>query len=223
MKILMVSNFYPPHYRGGYEVRCKQVAETMQRRGHDIRVLTSVYGMPMDSSGEFPRPTEEIEGVRVDRWLDIYSYGPQSPGRPWTLVQARRQLADARRFARILSEFKPDIVNWWSMNGLAMNLLPMPGERHIPDIHWIEHPWMINEYGAAGEKVAPFWEGVWNGSWGPKPIQPVLKWWGRRWERQVASEGIPTRLFPNQPRHMVFVSEFLRALYRDAGLRKSVV
>jgi glycogen synthase len=218
MKILMVSNFYPPHYRGGYEVRCKQVAETMQRRGHDIRVLTSVYGMPMDSSGEFPRPTEEIEGVRVDRWLDIYSYGPQSPGRPWTLVQAKRQLADARRFARIVSEFKPDIVNWWSMNGLAMNLLPMPGERHIPDIHWIEHPWMINEYGAAGEKVAPFWEGVWDGSWGPKPIQPVLKWWGRRWERQVASEGIPTRLFPNQPRHMVFVSEFLRALYRDAGL-----
>jgi len=172
----------------------------------------------MDSSGGFPRPTEEIEGVRVDRWLDIYAYGPQSSGRPWTLVHARRQLEDARRFLQLLREFKPDLVNWWSMNGLSMNLLPMPGERHIPDIHWIEHPWMVNEYGAGGEKVAPFWEEVWDGGWGPKPIQPILKWWGRRWERRVASEGIPTRRFPNQPRHMVFVSEFLRSFYRDAGL-----
>ncbi|WP_121990356.1 glycosyltransferase family 4 protein [Nitrospira lenta] len=218
MKILMVSNFYPPHYRGGYEVRCKQVAETMQQRGHEVRVLTSVYGLPMDFSGGFHRATEEIEGVRVDRWLDIYAYGPQPPSRPWTLVHARRQLADARRFAKILSGFKPDIVNWWSMNGLSMNLLPMPAEKHIPDIHWIEHPWMINEYGVAGEKVAPFWEGLWDGSWGAKPIQPLLRWFGRRWERQIASEGIPTRQFPNQPRHMVFVSEFLRTLYRDAGL-----
>lgn len=218
MKILMVSNFYPPHYRGGYEVRCKQVAETMQRRGHEVRVLTSVYGLPMDSSGEFPRPTEEIEGVRVDRWLDIYAYGPQSPGRPWTLVHAKRQLEDARRFLQLLRAFKPDLVNWWSMNGLSLNVLPIPIALQIPDIHWIEHPWMVNEYGADGEKVAPFWESVWDGSWGPKPIQPILKWWGRRWERQVASEGIPTRRFPNRPHHMVFVSEFLRTLYRDAGL-----
>ena len=90
-------------------MRCKQVAETMQRRGHEVRVLTSVYGFPMDSSGGFPRPTEEIEGVRVDRWLDIYAYGPQASGRPWTLVQARRQLEDARRFLKILKEFKPEI------------------------------------------------------------------------------------------------------------------
>jgi glycogen synthase len=155
MKILMVSNFYPPHYRGGYEVRCKQVAETMHQRGYEVRVLTSVSGLPMDSLGGFPRQTEVIAGVQVDRWLDIYAYGPQSPLRPWTFFQAKRQLADARRFVNLLSEFKPDIVNWWSMNGLALNLLPIPGAVHIPDIHWIEHPWMIGEYGATGEKVAP--------------------------------------------------------------------
>ncbi len=218
MKILMVSNFYPPHYRGGYEIRCKQVAETMQQRGYEIRVLTSVSGLPMNSLGGFPRQTEVIAGVRVDRWLNIYAYGPQPPLRPWTFSQAKRQLADARRFVNLLSEFKPDIVNWWSMNGLAMNLLPIPGAVHIPDVHWIEHPWMIGEYGAAGEKVTPFWESVWDGLWGPRPFQPLFRWLGRQWEQRVASEGLPTREFPNSPRHVVFVSEYLRTLYREAGL-----
>jgi glycosyltransferase involved in cell wall biosynthesis len=219
MKILIVSNFYPPHYRGGYEVRCKQVAETMQQRGHQVRVLTSVYGFPMNSRGDFQRQTEFIGGVRVDRWLNIYAYGPQPPHRPWTFFQAKRELADARRFVNLLSEFKPDMVNWWSMNGLAMNLLPIPGAVHIPDVHWIEHPWMINEYGVAGEKAAPFWESLWDGVWGPRPFQPLLRWFGHRWEQQVASEGLPTREFPNSPRHVVFVSEYLRRLYREAGLK----
>lgn len=218
MKILMVSNFYPPHYRGGYEVRCKQVAETMQQRGHEIRVLTSVSGFPMGLLGDFPRKTESIAGVRVDRWLNIYTYGPQPPYRPWTFFQARRLLADARRFVNILSEFKPDVVNWWSMNGLAMNLLPIPKAFHIPDIHWIEHPWMVDEYGVAGEKTAPFWERLWDGLWIPPPFQPILKWLGGCWEKRIAREGLPTREFPNVPSHMVFVSEYLRTLYREGGL-----
>lgn len=218
MKILMVSNFYPPHYRGGYEVRCKQVAETMQQRGHEIRVLTSVSGLPMNSMGQFSRQTEVIKGVRVDRWLNIYAYGPQPPYRPWTLFQGKRLLADARRFIGILSEFKPDLINWWSMNGLAMNLLPLPKTFHIPDVHWIEHPWMVDEYGMAGEKVAPYWDSLWDGLWGPRRFQPLLRWLGRRWERRVHKEGLPTRQFPNAPSHMVFVSEFLRTFYRDAGL-----
>lgn len=51
MKILMVCNFCSPHYRGGYEVRCKQVVETMQRRSYDVRVLTRVSGMPKNVLG----------------------------------------------------------------------------------------------------------------------------------------------------------------------------
>ena len=44
MKILIVTNLYPPHYLGGYEVYCTQVAEALQRAGYQVRVLTSTYG-----------------------------------------------------------------------------------------------------------------------------------------------------------------------------------
>ena len=43
MKILVVSNFYPPHHIGGYELGCRDVVEKLRARGHTLRVLTSSF------------------------------------------------------------------------------------------------------------------------------------------------------------------------------------
>ena len=43
MKILIVSNLYPPIAFGGYEVECAGVVERL-REHHDVRVLTSRPG-----------------------------------------------------------------------------------------------------------------------------------------------------------------------------------
>ncbi|HEU4685452.1 MAG TPA: glycosyltransferase family 4 protein [Nitrospira sp.] len=218
MKILVVSNLYPPYYHGGYEVRCAQVGEALQNAGHDVRVLTTVYGLPLGARGEFQPSTEVLNGVRVDRWLHNFAFGPQQSNRPWTWYQARRELADARLFLKVLDEFRPDVVNWWNMNGVSMILLPLPRTRGIPDVHWIEYPWMINEYGPHGEKAALFWANLWDGAWGPPIIRPLLRWIGRAWERRVTGENIATRHLINQPTHVSFVSEYLRTLYREGGL-----
>ncbi|SRR6266849_920824 len=218
MKILVVSNLYPPHYRGGYEVRCAQVAEALPLAGHEVRVLTTVYGLPLGPGGKFQPSTETLNGVRVDRWLHNFAFGPQQASRPWTWFQASRELRDARRFLSILDEFRPDVVNWWHMNGISKLLLPLPHTRHIPDVHWIESSWLLDEYGRNGEKVSPFWAIVWEGTWGPTICRSLFRWIGRRWERRVEREGIPTRAFPNQPSHVCFVSEYVRTLYREAGL-----
>lgn len=218
MKILIVSNIYPPLYLGGYEVRCKQVAKALQQRGCEVRVLTTVFGLPMNALGAFPRLTEVIDGVRVDRWLNNSVFGPQPWHRPWTLFQAKRELADARRFCKVLADFRPHVVNWWNMNGISKLLVPIPESRGIPSVHWIEDSWMINDYGPNGEKAAQFWAGVWDGDWGPLPCRPLLRWIGNRWEERVAREGLPTRTFLNQPALVSFVSEYLRTMYRKADL-----
>ena len=219
MKILIVSNMYPPLYQGGYEVRCRQVAEALQQRGCEVRVLTSVFGLPMKALGAFPQLTEVIDGVRVDRWLYNSAFGPQPWHRPWTLFQAKRELADARGLCKVLEDFRPHVVNWWNMNGLSKLLLPIPESRDIPSVHWIEDSWMINDYGPNGEKAAKFWAGVWDGGWGPLPCRPLLRWIGKRWEERVAREGLPTRNFLNQPALVSFVSEYLRTMYHKSGLK----
>jgi glycosyltransferase involved in cell wall biosynthesis len=218
MKILMVSNLYPPFYHGGYEVRCAQVAEALQRAGHEVRVLTSVYGLPVKLGTRYQRITEMIHGVRVDRWLHNDAFGPQQSFRPWVVFQIRRELIDARRFVRVLSEFRPDVINWWNMNGISKLLLPLPERWNIPDVHWIEYPWMVDEYGACGEKASRFWKQVWDGAWGPPVVRPLLRCLAQRWESRIKKEGFPTREFPNRPTLLCFVSDYLRRLYRESGL-----
>lgn len=219
MKILMVSNLYPPYYLGGYEIRCAQVAEALHGAGYDVKVLTSVHGLPLTRLSCIEPRSEQLNGVPVYRWLHQYYYGPQPrPSRPWTFFQAKRELQDARKLLTLLASFRPDIVNWWNMNGLSKTLLPIPNLWGVPDIHWIEDWWVIEEYGSAGEKASAFWISLWDGNWGPRVYRPLLRVIGRKWEQRIKREGIPTRNFPNCPRHVCFVSEYMRTLHREAGL-----
>ena len=219
LRILIVTNLYPPHYHGGYEVRCLQVAEALVQAGHAVCVLTSTHGLPVDGLGdEIPR-TDLQNGVRVHRWLGQHIFPPQPRlQHPWTLWAARRDLRDARSFLDLARAFRPDVVSWWSLYGIAKLLLPLPRRLGIPDVHWIEHWWMIAEYGAAGEIPAAFWKSVWEGQWGPPRARPLLRPLGAAWERRVARRGFPTREFPNRPTHVCFVSEHMRAMHRAVGI-----
>lgn len=217
MKILIVSNLYPPYYHGGYEVRCKQVAEALRHAGHDVRVLTSAYGLPVTPLGHIQPGYENVCGVPVYRYLNQYVYQPQPVHRPGRLFGAKRHFWDAQQFLRLLADVQPDIVNWWSMYGLSMTLLPLSHAWGGPDVHWLEHWWMIRQYGPAGEKAAASWGDFWDGRWGPPLLRPFFRWAGKRWERRFERAGIPTRQFPNRPWHVCFVSEYLRSLYCQAG------
>ena len=60
MRILFLSNFYPPHAIGGYEQWCQEVADRLQARGHVVTVLTSRYGLqPERQAIELRRETVE--------------------------------------------------------------------------------------------------------------------------------------------------------------------
>ena len=43
MRILQLSNFYPPHSFGGYEQWCEEVTERLRGSGHTVTVLTSRF------------------------------------------------------------------------------------------------------------------------------------------------------------------------------------
>jgi glycosyltransferase involved in cell wall biosynthesis len=44
MKILILTNLFPPDILGGYEILCGQVREALERKGHQTTVLTSSHG-----------------------------------------------------------------------------------------------------------------------------------------------------------------------------------
>lgn len=110
MRLLFLSNFYPPHHLGGYELLCREVATLLGERGHHVKVLTSTYGA-----------TREGDEPGIQRQLrlqsDIYYYRPQQVLRYFIDRQA-----NLRVVRETLREVQPDIVVVWGMWNLSWSV-----------------------------------------------------------------------------------------------------
>ena len=110
-RILTVTNLYPPHYLGGYELLCRQVMQELAARGHEIMVLTSTHG-----SGE---TVESLDGLEVRRTLLL-----DTPfGEPASVSRMRRLRAgrhNARDFRDAVQAFHPELVFVWSQLRLTI-------------------------------------------------------------------------------------------------------
>ncbi len=111
-RILTVSNLYPPHYLGGYELLCRQVMQELAGRGHKIMVLTSMHG-----SGA---TVESLDGMDVRRVLSL-----DTPfGEPPSVSRLRRLRAgwrNARALRAAAMVFSPDLVFVWSQLRLTIS------------------------------------------------------------------------------------------------------
>ena len=97
MRILVISNLYPPAVRGGYEVECAGVVDHLRERGDEVTVLTSKLG----------RTGENDDGV-----LRRLPFLPQSP-----LGALRAPLASisaARTARKVIDSFRPELVFAWN-------------------------------------------------------------------------------------------------------------
>lgn len=68
MRILFLSNFYPPHDYGGYEQWCHEVATGLQERGHIVAVLTSRYRVAAVPDADEPQAME----LHLETDLDFF-------------------------------------------------------------------------------------------------------------------------------------------------------
>lgn len=101
MKILVVSNLYPPVVRGGYEVECSGVVARLRER-HEVLVLTSSL-----EAGGVP------EDPAVLRRLEFLHHDVRSSLRaPLASVRAARVMRET------LDAFQPDLA--WVWNGAAI-------------------------------------------------------------------------------------------------------
>jgi glycosyltransferase involved in cell wall biosynthesis len=123
MRILVVSNYYPPHFIGGYEIACRAVAEGLRQRGHDVFVLTSDYGV---RGGAAPETGIERSLRAVPDWQ-----GPRSWRR-----KAASLLFQGRNHARLrdaIERLRPEVLYAWNLRGLgALDILASARRRGIP-------------------------------------------------------------------------------------------
>src|SRR5487761_838342 len=74
MRILAISNLYPPIFIGGYELCCHQAVDALRRRGHEARVLTS------RSRAAYGVQTGVDRALQLTKWFDLDLSVFQTPG-----------------------------------------------------------------------------------------------------------------------------------------------
>ncbi len=138
MKLLHLTNFYPPYAVGQSERQCRLVVNELAARGHFNRVLTSTHTLP-----------NVVDRERfVNRRLRI---GLRStPGRYSPLIWAERM--NRRALLDELQGVHSDVLVIWSMAGLSNSLIWEAQRRGICVVfavldHWPqqrlrEDPWM---------------------------------------------------------------------------------
>lgn len=135
MRVLVLSNLYPPDFLGGYELGCSQVVAELKSRGHDVLVLCGAL---------YHTPCEAYEpGIhRVLTLSNLYSgvYVSDSH-RQLVHHQAKvSQFQNIFQLLRFLKLFQPEVVyifNPLGLGGLAifdvLNFLCIPWVWHLMD------------------------------------------------------------------------------------------
>jgi glycosyltransferase involved in cell wall biosynthesis len=131
LRILVLSNLYPPDYIGGYELCCRQVVDGLLGRDHDVRVLTTTPRVPCPAEEHVDR------SFKLTNCYDAYCIlrSQRLTRRMW---EASGNLVDAHNVQVLLTaleEFRPDVVYLWNIAGIGG--LGLLGCLHQLRFHWV--------------------------------------------------------------------------------------
>jgi glycogen(starch) synthase len=131
MRILIITNLYPPHVLGGYEIACRSTTDGLRTRGHDVEVLAG--HAPMASYGDPPY---------VHRALALRGFEPGGPDTREVVnlqvfERSASQYANTATVLNHLRGFRPDIVYVWYVLGVGgLALLDLLEQTGVP---WVMH------------------------------------------------------------------------------------
>ena len=197
MRLLFLSNLYPPLELGGFEQWCHEVALRLRQRGHTVHVLTSRYGL----DGTLLLEQDVIRTLYLQ--ADVHHYRPLD----FFLRRAHQERSNRRELRRAVSQLDPDLVVVWGMWDLSRNL-PHWAEQWMPGrtAYYISSTWPVEadiheEYWqlSAGHRIT---EVIW------RQVRALALW-------QLRRTGYPPKL---RFKHAVCCSQFVRNTIVQAGV-----
>jgi glycogen(starch) synthase len=136
-RVLFIGLHYPPHHTGGYEVSCRDVAERLADRGHEVAVLTSTLRRP----GVEDPPAERAARIPVHRDLEAW-FRDEALYAPGLRERLRMERASQRALGALLDELQPDVVSAWQMGALSLGVLTTVARRGIPIVYALSDDWL---------------------------------------------------------------------------------
>jgi glycosyltransferase involved in cell wall biosynthesis len=133
MRILFLSNLFPPNQIGGYEVLCARVAALFAERGHDVHVLTSSYG------GKIARaPDMKVsQGLRLLCGETIYH--------PFVKGEVRQRVITGDNeivTRKVIQRIRPDFIFSWNLYGLSKDYFRFLEASGVPTVCMLTDNWL---------------------------------------------------------------------------------
>ncbi len=196
MKILTLTNLYPPHYVGGYELRCRDVTEALRQEGHEVRVLTSDHGVAGAAATG--------DQAHVDRRLKIHGLF----GHPWLGIRklAAQETHNNQVLRRTIADFGPDVVHVWCMGGLSKSLCHTLKQAGTPVVYDVSDHWVMRS------READVWLQWWNRRDGGIAARGARALWTTVGHRRALEAKAPTA--------PVDEIDFTNAYFTSARLRE---
>lgn len=132
LKILALSNLYPPDVIGGYEIACAQMVDGLRRRGHEVAVLAGLPRMPVSDPSHVWRRFQLVE---ESNW---YTHDPWHHPLGQRIRDARSRQINAYNvhvMLQALDEFGPDVV-------YICNLVGLGGLGLLACLNYLKVPWV---------------------------------------------------------------------------------
>jgi glycogen synthase len=175
VKILVLSNLYPPHHAGTHDFRCQSVVEALRLRGHQLFILTSNHGLR----------EEEVSPDTARRLRLNNAFGHPLVDRIFDLKALETLNHDALRES--LAEFEPDLAYVSSLAGISKSLLFTLQRANCAIVYDVADGWLSDEL-----KGDP-WLRWWNAAQLPLADSMLRKSLEVSRQRDAWDEVAPTR------------------------------
>jgi len=135
MRILTISNLYPPNAIGGYETLCFDVMNALSHKGHHVEVLPSTFGTL--------RANYSLQTVQRKLGLlategNIYA--------PFVASEEHRNSLNRKNieiFQQVVISSKPDILFVWNLYFFDASLLAALEKSPVPKVYLLTDNWFI--------------------------------------------------------------------------------
>ena len=198
MRLLVLSDLYPPASLGGYEVAARDVVEVLRGRGHDVWVLTTdALGGGEDASERLARALRSRTGA---------------PG-GWSRLaeEARRQHHDRQAVDRALAAARPDVIFLWNVGGVSHQVLARLMNGPAPTLIYVFGDWPLRKF------RTPHDLDPWAGIFAPRAESAWRRAARGTLARLARLRGVATAAAPLRFDHLEYGSRFMMDLLHREG------
>jgi glycosyltransferase involved in cell wall biosynthesis len=129
MKILVISNYYPPYHKTGYDLGCGDIVQELIDRQHQVKVLTSVNGITSDHADNDGRVHRKLL-IDDEKRLD------------WKAVFLK-EFINQTYFKKLCADFEPEIVLFFDLSFISFSLFSLAQDMGLASCSYYANNWFI--------------------------------------------------------------------------------